>query len=36
MSLQELLAFAGEHPILSLALAGITLALVYTEITRPA
>ncbi len=34
MSLQELLAFAGEHPILSLALAGITLALVYTEIAR--
>ena len=34
MSLQSLLAFAGEHPILSLALLGITLALIYTEIAR--
>ena len=34
MSLQELLAFASANPILSLALAGITLALVYTEIAR--
>jgi rhodanese-related sulfurtransferase len=34
MSLQQLLAFAGEHPILSLALLGITLALIYTEIAR--
>jgi rhodanese-related sulfurtransferase len=34
MSLQELLAFAGQNPILSLALVGITLALVYTEIAR--
>ncbi len=34
MSLQALLAFLGEHPILSLALVGITLALVYTEIAR--
>ena len=34
MSLQSLLAFAGEHALLSLALVGITLALVYTEIAR--
>ena len=34
MSLQELLSFAGQNPILSLALVGITLALVYTEIAR--
>ena len=34
MSLQALLAFLGEHPILSLALVGITLALIYTEIAR--
>lgn len=34
MSLQELLAFAGQNPILSLALVGITLALIYTEIAR--
>jgi len=34
MSLQALLAFAGEHALLSLALVGITLALVYTEIAR--
>ena len=32
MSLAELLAFAGRHPYLSLALAGITLALLYNEI----
>jgi rhodanese-related sulfurtransferase len=28
----DLIAFAGRHPLLSLALAGITLALVYNEI----
>ena len=32
MTLAELIAFAGRHPILSLALAGITLALLYNEI----
>lgn len=30
----ELFAFLARHPILSLALAGITLALVYTELSR--
>ncbi len=34
MSMDSLLAFAGEHPVLSLALLGITLALVYTEVSR--
>lgn len=32
MTFAELVAFAGRHPILSLALAGITLALIYNEI----
>lgn len=32
MTLAEFIAFAGRHPILSLALGGITLALVYNEI----
>ena len=32
MTFAELVAFAGRHPLLSLALAGITLALVYNEI----
>lgn len=32
MTLADLIAFAGRHPLLSLALAGITLALVYNEI----
>ena len=32
MTLAEFIAFAGRHPILSLALAGITLALLYNEI----
>ena len=32
MTLAELMAFAGRHPILSLALAGITLAILYNEI----
>jgi hypothetical protein len=31
VTLAELIAFAGRHPILSLALAGITLALVSTR-----
>jgi len=34
MSLQQVLAFAGEHALLSLALVGITLTLIYTEIGR--
>ena len=34
MSLPELIEFLGRHPILSLALAGITLALVATEVAR--
>ena len=32
MTLAELMAFAGRHPILSLALVGITLAILYNEI----
>lgn len=32
MTLAELMAFAGRHPLLSLALAGITLALLYNEV----
>ncbi len=34
MNFEELLAFAGRHPYLSLGLAGLTLAIVYTEIAR--
>lgn len=34
MNLDELLAFAGRHPMLSSALVLLTLALVYTEIAR--
>lgn len=34
MTLDELLAFAGRHIYLSMGLAGITIALVYTEIAR--
>ncbi|MBA3487140.1 MAG: rhodanese-like domain-containing protein [Lysobacter sp.] len=34
MTLEELLAFASRHPYLSLALAAITVALIYTEIAR--
>jgi rhodanese-related sulfurtransferase len=34
MTLQSLLAFAGDHLILSLALVGITLALIYHEFAR--
>ncbi|MBB1061740.1 rhodanese-like domain-containing protein [Marilutibacter spongiae] len=34
MNLEELLAFAGRHTLLSLGLAGITVALAYTEVAR--
>ena len=34
MTLEELLAFAGRHPYLSMALAGLTVAIAYTEIAR--
>ena len=34
MNPEELLAFAGRHPLLSLGFVGLTLALVYTEIAR--
>ena len=34
MDLESLLAFFGRHPMLSLALAGLTVAIVYTEIAR--
>ncbi|KRG74354.1 membrane protein [Stenotrophomonas ginsengisoli] len=34
MNVEELMAFAGRNPMLSLALAGLTVALVYTEIAR--
>lgn len=34
MTFEELLAFAGRHPYLSMALAGLTVAIVYTEIAR--
>lgn len=34
MSLDAMLAFAGEHALLSLILAGLTVALIYTEIAR--
>jgi rhodanese-related sulfurtransferase len=34
MSMDSLLAFARENALLSLALLGITLALIYTEIAR--
>ena len=34
MTLDSLLAFAGDHALLSLALVGLTLALVYTELAR--
>lgn len=34
MSLEELLAFAGRHLYLSLGFAGLTVAIVYTEIAR--
>lgn len=34
MTLEELLAFAGRNIYLSLALAGLTVALLYTEVAR--
>lgn len=34
MNFEELLAFAGRHPYLSLALVGLTVALVSTEVSR--
>lgn len=34
MSMDSLVAFAGEHAMLSLALLGLTLALIYTEASR--
>ena len=34
MNLEELWAFLGRNPMLSLALAGITVAIIYTEIMR--
>ena len=34
MSMDSLVAFAGEHAMLSLALLGLTLALIYTEVSR--
>lgn len=34
MTLPELLAFAERHPYLSLALAGLTIAIIYTELAR--
>jgi Rhodanese-related sulfurtransferase len=34
VNLDSLMAFAGRHPILSLALVGLTLAIIYTEIAR--
>ncbi len=34
VTFEELLAFAGRNPLLSTALAGITVALIYTEISR--
>lgn len=34
MNFEELQAFAGRHPLLSLALVGLTLAIFYTEFAR--
>ena len=34
VTVTELAAFAGRHPLLSLALAGLTLALLWTELSR--
>ncbi len=34
MTLQELLAFAGRHPLMSAALAGLTLAIIGNEIAQ--
>ena len=34
VNFETLMAFFGRHPMLSLALAGLTLAILYTEIAR--
>ena len=34
VNFETLMAFFGRHPMLSLALAGLTVAIVYTEIAR--
>lgn len=34
MSIDRLFAFAGDHAMLSLILLGLTLAIIYTEVTR--
>ncbi|TZF90224.1 rhodanese-like domain-containing protein [Cognatilysobacter lacus] len=34
MTFQEILDFAGRHSMLAIALVGLTLALVYTEVAR--
>jgi rhodanese-related sulfurtransferase len=34
VNFEELLAFLGRHPMLSLGLAGLTAAIIYTEIAR--
>ena len=34
MTVEDLLAFANRHMLLSLALVGLTIALVYTEVAR--
>lgn len=34
MTFEELLAFASRHMVLSMALVGLTIALVYTEVAR--
>ncbi len=34
MNFETLMAFAGRHPMLSLALAGLTVAIIFTEIKR--
>jgi rhodanese-related sulfurtransferase len=34
VTLDELLAFAGRHPYLSLGLVGLTVAIAYTEVMR--
>jgi rhodanese-related sulfurtransferase len=34
VTLEELLAFASRSPVLSLALVGLTIAIIYTEVAR--
>jgi len=34
VNFEELVAFAGRNPMLSLALAGLTIAIIYTEVAR--